>query len=91
MVRYACLTRARRLVIDVAGLPVISSNGQLPPPVAQAQNPSRNHAPTRQAPAPIGNEADAFATIEKLADLRANGVPSEDEFLYKKSELSSRL
>ena len=78
-------------LIDVASLPVISSNGQPPRPVAQAQNPPRNLAPTRQAPAPSGNEADVFATIEKLADLHAKGILSEDEFLSKKAELLSRL
>ena len=78
-------------LIDVASLPVISSNGQPPRPVAQVRNPPRNHAPTRQAPAPIGNEADVFATIEKLADLHAKGILSEDEFLSKKAELLSRL
>jgi Short C-terminal domain len=74
-------------LIDVASLPVISSNGQPPRPVAAPQN----LAPTRQAPAAIGNEQDVFATIERLADLRAKGILSDDEFLSKKAELLSRL
>jgi hypothetical protein len=32
-----------------------------------------------------------FATIEKLAELRAKGIVSEDDFLSKKAELLSRL
>ena len=34
---------------------------------------------------------DIFALIEKLADLRAKGVLSDDEFSAKKAELLSRL
>jgi hypothetical protein len=34
---------------------------------------------------------DVFATIEKLADLRAKGVLSDDEFSAKKAELLSRV
>jgi Short C-terminal domain len=82
-------------LIDVASLPVISSNGQPPRPVAppqyMPQSAPQNFAPTRQAPAPTGNEQDVFATIERLADLRAKGILSDDEFLAKKAELLSRL
>jgi hypothetical protein len=78
-------------LIDVASLPVISSNGQPPRPVAQVQNTPQSIAPTRQALAPTGNRDDVFATIEKLADLRAKGILSDDEFLSKKVELLSRL
>ena len=78
-------------LIDVASLPVISSNGQPPRPLPQERNAPQNLAATRQAPAPTGNEADVFATLERLADLRAKGILSEDEFLSKKAELLSRL
>ena len=90
-VRYAYFAQARRLVIDVASLPVISSNGQPPWPVAQVQNTPQNFAPTRQALAPTGKQDDVFATIERLAELRAKGILSDDEFLSKKAELLSRL
>ena len=36
-------------------------------------------------------EADVFATIEKLAQLHAKGILSEEEFSAKKAELLSRL
>ncbi|WP_088285851.1 SHOCT domain-containing protein [Ideonella sp. A 288] len=78
-------------LIDVASLPVISSNGQPPRPLA----------PTWQAPpvaTPMGAPSsagaggqDVFATIERLADLRAKGILGEDEFQAKKAELLSRL
>ena len=78
-------------LIDVASLPVISSNGQPPRPMAQLLNTPQNLSPARQVSAPMGNEQDVFATIERLAELRAKGVLSEDEFLTKKAELLSRL
>ena len=78
-------------LIDVASLPVISSNGQPPRPVTQVQITPQSFAPMHQAPAPIGNQESVFATIEKLADLRAKGILSDDEFLAKKAELLSRL
>ncbi len=86
-------------LIDVASLPVISSNGQPPraampvqnPAHNSAQNSANNPAPLSYAPAPMGNEQDVFATIEKLAGLRGKGILSEDEFQAKKAELLSRL
>jgi Short C-terminal domain len=87
-------------LIDVASLPVISSNGQPPRAMAPApsplppfsQNPPQSFAPARPDVAPLGRgDQDVFATIEKLADLRAKGILSDDEFLSKKAELLSRL
>jgi hypothetical protein len=67
-------------LIDVTRLPVVSSNGQ--PPIALA-------APTITAP--NATEQDVFASIERLADLKAKGILSEDEFLTKKAELLRRI
>ena len=39
----------------------------------------------------VVREADAFATIEKLAQLHAKGILSDEEFAAKKAELLSRL
>jgi hypothetical protein len=44
-----------------------------------------------QPAAPAANEGDVLATIEKLADLRARGILTDDEFAGKKAELLSRL
>ena len=81
-------------LMDVANLPVVSSNGR--PPAAtqpQAVNP-----PPQNSPAPAlantitgGRDSDIFASIERLADLRNKGVLSDDEFAAKKAELLSRL
>jgi hypothetical protein len=78
-------------LIDVASLPVVSSNGQPPRAVASTQNTAPNAWPQSDAPAAMGSERDVFATIEKLADLRAKGILSEDEFQAKKLDLLSRL
>jgi hypothetical protein len=78
-------------LVDVASLPVVSSNGRPPEPVAPMQNAAPSLPSARQSPTSIGNESDVFASIEKLAGLRAKGILSEDEFLSKKAELLSRL
>ena len=67
-------------LIDVASLPVISVDGM----AVQAQAPQFvNAAPS--------NGGDVFAMIERLAELRAKGVLSDDEFNTKKAELLARL
>jgi hypothetical protein len=64
----------------VASLPVISVDGMAAlapmPPAAQS-------APS--------NGGDVFATIERLAELHAKGMLSDDEFNTKKAELLARL
>jgi hypothetical protein len=77
-------------LIDVASLPVVSSNGQPPQPVmAPAMAPTA--MPSMGYAAPSANEQDVFATIERLADLKGKGILSEDEFAAKKAELLGRL
>jgi hypothetical protein len=78
-------------LIDVASLPVISSNGQPPRPVLPAQNTTQGSAWSSPSTAPAGNEQDVLATIDKLAGLRAKGILSEEEFQSKKAELLARL
>jgi hypothetical protein len=78
-------------LIDVASLPVVSSNGQPPRPVLPAQNNAQGGAWSSASTAPAGNEQDVLATIDKLAGLRAKGILSEEEFQSKKAELLSRL
>lgn len=72
--------------VDVLNLPLISGAGTLQkvaPVVPQTIAPqfSENTA----------QEADIFAKIEKLADLKQKGILSENEFSAKKAELLSRL
>jgi len=81
-------------LIDVASLPVVSSNGQPPAATWQAPAPQAMPAAVMAAGGGSGNAGaagDIFATIERLAELRAKGVLSDDEFSAKKAELLSRL
>ncbi len=70
-------------VVNLASLPVVSRNGQ-PAPMAQPQAPA---SPSRTAAPPAGSasEADIFSTIERLGDLKAKGLLSEEEFAAKKA------
>ncbi len=78
-------------LMDVASLPVISSNGRPPQPLrAPAQDLAFQSPPQGLAPS-VGSGQDLFATIEKLADLRAKGILSDAEFSAKKAELLSRV
>ena len=81
-------------LVDVASLPVLSVDGvasapahaSAPAPAPQSM-PSNNHGHH----APATSPPDIFATIERLADLRAKGILSDDEFNTKKAELLSRV
>jgi hypothetical protein len=92
-------------LIDVASLPVISMDGVAPqtPPAPSASvsyEPQASNMSTSQTPSlineslmsqPVNQGGDVFATIERLAELRAKGVLSDDEFNSKKAELLARL
>lgn len=79
-------------LIDVASLPVISVDGVAPfvPAPAPAPYVAPYVAPVQNS-APSGASQDVFATIERLADLRAKGILSDDEFASKKAELLNRV
>lgn len=82
--------------VMLSNLPVISSNGFIPappPPAPPASSPAPFFQPQPDyAPPPAnGTEADVFAKIEKLADLRQRGILSDEEFSAKKAELLSRI
>jgi Short C-terminal domain len=76
-------------LIDVASLPVIDGVAPYVAPPAQMFNEPANANNSNSASS--GNQHDVFATIERLADLRAKGIVSDDEFATKKAELLSRL
>jgi membrane protease subunit (stomatin/prohibitin family) len=49
-------------------------------------------APQAAAAAPVGVKPDeVMATLEKLADLKAKGIVTQDEFDAKKAELLKKL
>ena len=70
--------------VNLASLPAISRNGQ-PVTAAPAQ------ATTSSAAAQPGAGGDVFAAIEKLGDLKAKGIITDEEFAAKKAELLGRL
>jgi hypothetical protein len=80
-------------LIDVASLPVVSSNGQ--PPSRPMAPPAMVSVPSMPSPSVQGASGasgqEVFATIERLAELRAKGILSDEEFAAKKSELLGRL
>lgn len=66
--------------VDLASLPVVSGA-----PAAGAPAASRATAPSASA------EADVFAQIERLAELKQKGILSEEEYAAKKAELLRRI
>lgn len=80
-------------LVDVASLPVVWSSDGGPAP-APAYTPSPTPTPAwndTSAAAPAGESTDVFATVERLADLRAKGIVSDEEFAAKKAELLKRI
>lgn len=69
--------------VNLASLPVISIDGHPPDATRPASAPATG--------TPSAREADLFAAIERLADLRTKGILSDEEFDQKKAELLSRL
>lgn len=51
----------------------------------------RNSVPTAQTPAPTTSSADLLATVERLAEMQAKGLITQEEFLAKKTSLLARL
>lgn len=74
--------------VNLASLPIISIDGR-PPAAPGPVSPPAAAVPATGAPS--AREADLFAAIERLADLRAKGILSDEEFTQKKAELLSRL
>jgi hypothetical protein len=70
--------------VDLAGLPLIADDGLTP---QRAQAPAELFPPVQPQP----QQGDIFMMIEKLADLRAKGILSEEEFSTKKADLLNRL
>lgn len=71
--------------VDLSRLPIVSIDGVPPNNIAPPQPVANN------APSPSADTGDIFASIEKLADLHARGILSQQEFAAKKAELLGRL
>lgn len=90
-------------LVDVTQLPVISPDGGAQPaplsespsaPSTSARNPvAAPETPAVQAgiAQPLTQDVDIFAAIEKLGELKARGLLTEEEFTNKKAELLGRL
>ena len=73
--------------VNLASLPLVSRNGK---PVAPSQAAPEAVAAGPQDVAPARSD-DIFAAIERLGDLKAKGILTEQEFNAKKAELLDRL
>jgi len=75
--------------VNLASLPVISIDGR---PPMQPHGEAAASAPVKPAgPAPEATEGNVFSAIERLGDLHAKGLLTDDEFARKKAELLERL
>lgn len=78
-------------LVDVSNLPIISVDGipvQTDPEMAPATNFLSSDETIDQS---TFQSTDIFTKIEKLANLKEQGILSDDEFQTKKAELLSRL
>lgn len=77
--------------VNLSALPVVSRNGA-PVSTPPAQNPSAPpHSATQPSSEALPSGPDAVALLERLGDLRAKGVITEEEFQTKKAELLGRI
>lgn len=79
--------------VNLSLLPVTMRNGQ-PLTQAPAQPPMAQQSNFSPAPPPVGNmsaSGDVIAALEKLGDLKAKGILTDEEFAQKKADLLSRL
>lgn len=76
-------------VVNLATLPVLSRNGQAVTITAQPDVAAP--AQVEQSIAHNDQSSDVLATLERLGDLKAKGLLTEEEFASKKAELLSRL
>jgi hypothetical protein len=78
--------------IEASRLPVLSVNGQPVAPVMAAPPPMASMASNMPpASSASGGAEQIFASIDRLAELHARGVLTNEEFAAKKAELLSRL
>lgn len=75
--------------VNLATLPVIAINGQ---PPAHSRGPASTNAPSASNTENSQvTESNIFSAIERLGDLHAKGLLTDDEFQQKKTALLARL
>ena len=79
--------------VNLATLPVVMRNGKAVPTPSNAPSatPTNTFAPPPNTNSGSTGETDIYAALERLADLKAKGILTDEEFAAKKSELLSRL
>lgn len=80
--------------VNLANLPAVSRDGvPIAPPAPMQPKPDfvPNQSPNQPTSAGGGSEQDIFAAIERLGDLKAKGILTDEEFSTKKAELLTRL
>ena len=81
------VTRDGQSVTEAFVKPIAAKTFVIPPDASPVLPP----APVTAAISPRQPEGDIFTAIEKLGDLKAKGILTDDEFSEKKKELLSRL
>jgi hypothetical protein len=85
--------------VNLSTLPVTTRNGQ-PVNLTPPANPSWSEPSFSPSPPPVGspansspanNSGDVMAALERLGDLKAKGILTDEEFASKKAELLSRI
>lgn len=75
-----------------APVPATPTPATVTPEPAQPQTPSQESQPAAPpAPATLPSTDDVFSALERLGDLRAKDILSDEEFAAKKAELLARL
>jgi hypothetical protein len=94
---------SQRGLVRLAELPVVSAGTAAETSPVEAPAAEKAAAPPAASPVetpaaekaaaawPAAQSGDVIATIERLADLRAKGILSEEEFAAKKADLLDRL
>lgn len=76
----------------IVAAPAIPTDIAAPPPPAFVEPAPFVPSPPSEATMPVArSDDDIFAKIERLADLHAKGILTDDEFQAKKADLLSRL
>lgn len=79
--------------VDLARLPLVSTSDEPhseSPPASPAE-PDTAPSPAAAPAPPRAGEDDVFSALERLGDLKAKGILTEEEFAAKKAELLARL
>jgi hypothetical protein len=78
--------------VSLASLPVVSRDGQqVPPQRTDWPSSTTTSSGAQSSPQAGAGSGDIIAAIEKLGDLKARGILTDQEFAAKKAELLSRL